>query len=268
MRVEDWDRVAPGWERHRERSQRSTGPVSERMVELLDPQPGWTVLELAAGAGDTGFLAASRGARLISTDFASGMVEAARRRGAELGIANAEFRVMDAARIELPDASVDGVLCRFAYMLMDEPQTVLAETRRVLRPGGRLVFATWAEARRNPWASTLGRILVERGHVAPPAPGEPGMFALAEPERITGVVRGGGFASHTIDEVLLHFRYADADEFWSVTMDLAATTSATMAELPEGERQAIRAELAERLEQFRDGDELVLPGVALVVAAS
>jgi SAM-dependent methyltransferase len=268
VKVQDWERVAPGWERQRERTQASNLPVSQRMVQVLDPQPGWTVLELAAGPGDTGFLAASAVARLISTDFAPGMVEAARRHAAELGIENAEFRVMDAGRIELPDASVDGVLCRFGYMLMDDPASVLAETRRVLRPGGRLSFAVWAEARRNPWASTLGRILLERGHVEPSAPGEPGMFALAEPERIAEVVRAGGFSSHTVEEVPLRSTYAGVDDFWDVIMDLSAITSVIVAALAAGERAAVRAELAERLEQFREGDELVLPGLALVVVAS
>jgi SAM-dependent methyltransferase len=268
VKAEDWDRVAAGWERHRERTQRSNLPVSQRMIELLDPEPDWTVLELAAGPGDTGFLVAERIGRLISTDFSREMVEAARRRAAELGIANADFRVADAARIDLPDASVDGVLCRYGYMLMDEPEAVLRETRRVLRPGGRLAFAVWAEGRLNPWASTLGRILLERGHVEPPAAGEPGMFALAAPARIAEVVEAAGFSSHRIEEVAVESRFADVDEFWSVLMDLATMTSALVAALPDDERQAIQSDFAERVEAFRDGDELVLPGLALVVGAS
>lgn len=267
MKVEDWDRVAPGWERQRERTLESNLPVSERMVELLDPQPGWTVLELAAGVGDTGFLAAARGARLISTDFAPGMVEAARRRAAELRVDDAEFRVMDAERVDLPDGSVDGVLCRFAYMLMDNPVAALAEARRVLRPGGRLSFAVWGAARRNPWASTLGRVLLERGHVEPTGPDEPGMFALAEPDRVGEVVRAAGFDSHVVEEVPLRSRYADVDDFLGVLMDLAAITSQIIAALPEAERDDIRSEVASRIEQFRDGDELVVPGLALVAAA-
>ena len=58
--VEAWRAVAAGWERHRELAWASTRPVSERLVELLDPQPGETILDLAAGPGDTGFLAAPR----------------------------------------------------------------------------------------------------------------------------------------------------------------------------------------------------------------
>ena len=75
---------------------RSTRPVSEWLVARLDPQPGQVVLDLAAGTGETGFLAAPRlapGGRLITGDREPGMVEAARaRRGAELGVTNAEFR--------------------------------------------------------------------------------------------------------------------------------------------------------------------------------
>lgn len=268
MKVEDWERVAPGWERQRARTYASNLPVSERMVELLDPQPGWTVLELAAGVGDTGFMAAGRGARLISTDFAPGMVEAARRRAAELGIEDAEFRVMDAGRLELPDASVDGVLCRFGYMLLDDPAAALEEARRVLRPGGRLVFAVWGAAPQNPWASTLGRLLLERGHVEPPTPGDAGMFALAEADRIGELVRGAGFDSHRVEEVPVRSTFADVEDYLGVLLDLAALTSQIIAALPEAEQEAIRAELASRLEQFREGDRLVVPGLALVVAAS
>ena len=140
------------------------------------PRTGDTVLELAAGAGDTGFEAAAivgeRG-RLISTDFSPAMLEAARRRGAELGVGNVEYRVIDAERIELDDDSVDGVLCRFGYMLMADPAAALAETRRVLRPGGRLALAVWGAPERNPFFGIIGIGLVQRGHMPPPEPRRP-----------------------------------------------------------------------------------------------
>lgn len=268
MNVDDWNRVAPAWERHRERTQSAANAVSERMLALLDPEPSWTVLEVAAGPGDTGFLAARGVERLISSDFSPGMVDAARRRAAELGLENVEFRVLDAQRLDLDGDSVDGILCRWGYMLVDDPAGALAEARRVLRPGGRVSFAVWGEARRNPWASTLGRILLERGHVEAPEPGAPGMFALAEPEPISAVVRGAGFDEPVIEEVPLEFRYEDVDEFLGVQLDLAAQTGALMRSLPGAEFETVRAELDHRFEQFRDGPALVLPGVCVVVAAS
>ena len=97
------------------------------------------MLELAAGPGDTGFIAAKRlgpDGLLLSTDVAPEMVDAARRRAAELGVANVEFRVEDASAISLLDGAVDGVLCRLGIMLVPDPSRALAEIARVLRAGG------------------------------------------------------------------------------------------------------------------------------------
>src|SRR5258705_5641944 len=152
--LENWQTMAAGWERRRAEIEKFTRPVSEWMVEALDPQPGNTVLELAAGPGDVGYLAApllGEDGRLISSDFSSEMVEVARRRAAELGLENVEHRVLDAEAIALEDASVDGVICRFGLMLMPDPGAAVVEARRVLRPGGRLVLAVWSTPGRNPW---------------------------------------------------------------------------------------------------------------------
>src|SRR4051812_18956208 len=82
----------------------------------LAPQPGQTILDLAAGTGETGFLAAQRGAALISSDLSTSMLEAAERLAPSFGV-SAEFRRLDTDAIELPDATVDGVLSRFGYVL-------------------------------------------------------------------------------------------------------------------------------------------------------
>src|ERR671923_1206187 len=99
-----WERMAGPWERRRELAWRWTRPVSEWLVERLDPRPGQTLLDLAAGTGETGFLAARRlgmEGRLISSDFSPQMVDAAERVAKELGVQNAEFRVLDAERLDL-----------------------------------------------------------------------------------------------------------------------------------------------------------------------
>ena len=133
-----WGAVASGWYAQREELWRASRPVSEWMVRKLDPQQGDTVLELAAGLADTGLMAArlvGESGRVIVTGFTPEMVAAARRRAEELGGQNAEFRVLDAERMDLATDSVGGVLCRWAYMLMIDPPVAFAETRRVLRPG-------------------------------------------------------------------------------------------------------------------------------------
>ena len=185
---EGWQASAAGWERRRALLWKDSRKVSERLVDLLDPQPGQNLLELAAGPGDTGFLAAGRirpTGRLISSDFVPGMVAVAQRRAVELGVRNVDFRVLDAQALDLADESVDGVLCRWGYMLVPEPVKAFAETRRVLRSGGGVAFAVWASADENPWASAIGRVLNARGLVARPEPDAPGPFRLSRPRAHT-----------------------------------------------------------------------------------
>src|SRR3954468_17939685 len=159
--------MASRWDRRRNLLQESTRAVSEWLVDRLDPQPGQTILDLAARTGGAGFLAARRGAKLISSDREPRMDEAAMRVAIELDVGNVSFQVLDADAIELPDASVDGVLLRFGYVLKGNPPAPLHEVRRVLRPGGRFAFAVWAARERNDWMTVPASVMEERGHVPP-----------------------------------------------------------------------------------------------------
>ena len=114
-----WDAVVPGWHARREEIWQNSHPVSEWMIRELDPQPGDSVLELAAGVADTGIMVArlvGDTGRVIITDFAPEMVAAARRRAEEVGVQNVEFRVLDAERMDLETDRVDGVLCRWSTL--------------------------------------------------------------------------------------------------------------------------------------------------------
>jgi SAM-dependent methyltransferase len=269
--LETWEAMSSGWERWRAEIEETSTPVREWLLRELAPQPGDTVLELAAGPGDTGFAAATligEDGRLISTDFSPEMVEVGRRRAAELGLANVEHRVLDAERIELEDDAVNGVLCRFGYMLMADPAAALSETRRVLRPGGRLAFAVWREAARNPWVAIAGRVLVERGLVTPPEPGAPGMFTMASDERVRELLDGAGFTVERLDEVPVLFRYGDVDEYVLNARDTGGMFARVWSDASEDERQAITVQLAEAFAPFAVEGGYELPGVTLCVAAT
>lgn len=263
--------LAPGWERWRARIEETTAPVREWMIKELAPVPGDTVLELAAGAGDTGFEAAAaageRG-RLISTDFSPAMVEVARRRGAELGLANVDYRVMDAQQIELDADSVDGVLCRFGYMLMPDPAAALAETRRVLRPGGRLALSVWSAPERNPWVTIGVRLLAERGHMPPPEPGAPSPFALADGEHTRALLESAGFTTVRTEEVPVRFSVRDIDDYTTFVTDTGGPAALVLRGLPEDEREILKAKLRVAFARFGTGAGYELPGVAVTAVAS
>ncbi len=271
LSLASWEASAPGWARWSDHLNRMARPVTDWLIDRLDPQPGETIVELACGTGDVGYEAARRlgpSGRLITTDFSSTMVAHARSRAEQLGVANVECRVMDAERMDLDDGSVDGVACRYGYMLMADPAAALRETRRVLRPGGRAVFAVWGPPEQNPWAGVLGRLLVERGVVPPPEPGQPGICALGDAERLRDLVAGAGFEEVVVEEMPIVLDYGDAAAHWDFLVSAAGAVVGILAALPEDERESIRRELEARLEPFATDGGYPLPGVSLNVAAA
>jgi ubiquinone/menaquinone biosynthesis C-methylase UbiE len=265
-----WERMAKVWERRRELAWRWTRPVGEWLVDRLDPQPGQTILDLAAGTGETGFLAARRlgkEGRLISSDFSPQMVGAAERVAKELGVENAEFRVLDAEQLDLGDGSVDGVLCRFSYMLMSEPLQALRETRRVLRPGGRLAFSTWGADTRNPWMTFSASVMVERGLMEPFSSQGPGVFSMPDEETIVPLVREAGFDQIEVEEMELRWRFESSDELWILASEMQGPVASAIATLDEEQQRTVRAAIEEGAAEFAIGDGYELPGLSINVVA-
>lgn len=266
------DSLAATWASRREQIELVSTPVREWMLRELKPGLRDTILELAAGTGDTGFdaaLSVGESGRLISSDFSTIMIAEARRRAAERGITNVDFRVIDAASIDLDDASVDGVICRFGYMLMNDPAAALAETRRVLRPHGRLVLAVFGAPERNPFFMTVAMSLVQRGHMAPPEPPPaPGIFSMASPQRTEQLLRDAGFDQVRTDEVPLRFPVPSADEYVAFIADTAGPLAVAVRGLSEGDRATVAHDVEDALRRFRSGDGYDVPGVALCAVAS
>jgi ubiquinone/menaquinone biosynthesis C-methylase UbiE len=265
-----WQAMAAGWDRERGWMWDVSHAVSEQMLEALAPQPGQTILELAAGTGETGFAAARAigpAGRLISTDFAPDMVAAARGESRRLGLTNVEHREMDAERMDLEDDSVDGVLCRWGYMLMADPARALEETRRVLRAGGRVSFSVWGAPDRNPWATVPARALMAHTGAPAPDPHAPGIFAMADPGRLRALVRGAGFGEPRVAEVEVSWRFDDFDGYWRYVTDLAGGIAVLLQTMPEADREAVRAMVEQAVGDFRTDRGLELPGVVLNAVA-
>jgi ubiquinone/menaquinone biosynthesis C-methylase UbiE len=252
-----WAEMAPGWEARHDWLVEATGVVNDWIVAAADPRPGQVFLDVAAGPGDLGHQVAERvGAegRVISSDFAPEMVDVARRFAEGRGLDNVEHRVLDAERMDLPDDSVDGVVCRFGFMLMADAAAALRETRRVLRAGGALTFAVWSTADRNPWAAMPAMTLVQRGHLALPEPDAPGIFSMGDPGRINELVTSAGFAEAQPDEIAFDFRYADFEDVWDALVRLAGPLARAVTALPDAEREATRSAIKQNVDAYRNPD--------------
>jgi SAM-dependent methyltransferase len=151
---------------------------------------------------------------------------------------------------------------------MPDPAKALAETRRVLRRGGRLAFSVWSSSARNPWISAAGRILVAHGYMQPQEPGEPGMFVLGDEDLLRGLVKTAGFAKVRMEEVPVRNDYPSVDEYVRRSSEMGGMFSRAWAEAPEEERDRMKDEFGEAFATFAVDGGYELPGVTICVVAS
>jgi SAM-dependent methyltransferase len=266
-----WETAAAGWGREADAVRNWGMPVSVAMVDALGLQPGQRVLELAAGPGDTGFMAAELvrpGGTLISSDGAEPMIEVARARAAQLGIDNTEFRQLELEWIDLETASVDAVLVRWGLMLTVDPTAAAHEIRRVLRPGGHAALAVWDTLERNPWAQIPGRALVALGHAEPPDPDIPGPFAMAEDGRLAEVLEDAGFIDVAVVAVGLERHYATAQDIVAESANCSPSFGVKYAELSGEQRAEVADHMIAAAAPYTAADgSVTLPGVSLVASA-
>ena len=245
--------------------------MSERLVALLDPKPGETILELAAGPGDTGFLALPRllpGGQLLSTDVAPEMLEAARRRADELGLEGVSFALEDAASLTLADGSVDGVLCRWGLMLVPDIESAAGEIARVLRPGGRAALAVWADPEENEWMTASGRSALELGLMEPPDPDAPGPFRLSADGSLAALLESAGLEVASVEDVPLTWRAPSLAAWWDITRDMSRMLALLVQRLTAEEAEAVRGGAERRLERYVQPDgSLAVPSLARVALA-
>jgi SAM-dependent methyltransferase len=255
----NWESVAPGWGRHAEFLDGRAEPLTARMLEVAKLQPDDRVLDLAAGPGGLGLLAARHAGSVVISDIAPGMIAIASARAEAAGLANVQTRVLDLEAIDEPDGSFDVVLARDGLMLVPDPARAAAEIRRV---GGRFVVAVWGAPERNPWLSTIFRVVTQETGIQVPPPGVPGPFSLSDPDRLRAVL-GEGVA---VDEVSVPYRAGSFDEWFSRSAALAGPLAQRLASLPAPVLEGIRAKVREAASEYVTADGIEFPGVGLVAA--
>jgi ubiquinone/menaquinone biosynthesis C-methylase UbiE len=165
------------------------GPFGRSLVAAADVRPGMAVLDVACGRGACllpALEAVGPTGKVLGIDLAEGMVETLAADLASRGIDNAEVRVGDAEAIDLPDASVDVVTAGFVIFFCPDPDRVLAEVARVLKPGGTVALSTFDGDVPSKWVRTVaGELFGEMD----PRPGE----AFDEAAILEPALRHAGF---------------------------------------------------------------------------
>ncbi len=265
---DSWEQAAAGWGRVADRILNWAVGLSAAMVDALALQPGQRVLELAAGPGDTGFMAAelvAPGGLLICSDGADAMLDVARARAAEQHITNVEFRQLELEWIDLPTADVDAVLCRWGIMLVVDSEAAAREIRRVLKPGGRAALAVWDLPERNPWTTVASDAMLELGFAERADPDEPGMFKLAADGVLQELLQAAGLIDVQVTPVAVDRHFEGVDQYIAETLQMSTRFRASYRELDFDQQAEVKRRITSNANPFaaKDGT-LRLPGSSLV----
>jgi SAM-dependent methyltransferase len=196
-----WSERADDWAEQQEARMR---PLYEAGLAALGVDHGTRLFDAGCGAGLALRIAADRGAIVAGLDAAPGLLAIARRR-----VPDARIEQGDLEELPFGDASFDAVSGFNSFQYAANPDAALREARRVLRPGGRLIAATWAPPELCQLAghiAAVGRLLP-----APPA-GAPGPFALSGDGALAGLLARAGLEPGETRDVICRFDYANDDE--------------------------------------------------------
>ena len=157
-----------------------TTPVAAHLVEFAEIKPGETVLDVGTGTGVVAITAARAGASVTGLDLTPALLDVARENAQVAKLDSTQWLEGDAESLPFPDGKFDVVVSQFGHMFAPRPDVTVAEMRRVLKPAGRIAFATW------PPEHFVGRLFAFVGKNSPPPPpgaspppqwGSPGIVA-------------------------------------------------------------------------------------------
>ena len=173
-------------------------PIGLAAMERLVLAPGARVLDVGCGCGSTTLELARRvgpGGSVTGVDISAPLLARAVERAGDGAVANARFVQADAQTFALEEGAYDAVFSRFGVMFFADPVAAFANLRRALAPGGALAFVCWRDAKENARVTVpmkAARPFLEAP--APPVPGAPAPFSLADRARLEAVLTAAGDA--------------------------------------------------------------------------
>jgi SAM-dependent methyltransferase len=260
------------WTDHQEHQDQVLRPVSDRLIAVADPKPGDRVIDVGCGCGATTIDFAARvspGGEVLGLDISEPMLARARERAPQsLPI---RFERADATVYDFKPDGADLIVSRFGVMFFADPARSFANLRKGLKPGGRLAFACWREARQNPFFILPLR---EAGKHAPPLPETdpeaPGPFAFASEARVRKILNDAGFA-----DIVLEPHDLDLDIAVGGGLDTAVRAAMTIgptSRILDGQSDAVRAtataDIRRALAEHARGDSVPLGAAIWIVTAA
>lgn len=227
--AEVWTSAAPGYEQAIAPIMRPYAVTTLDLLGLTGGVARLRLLDVAAGTGVVALEAARRGAVVLATDFAPGMVEVMRRRFAAEGLP-ARVELMDGQALQVEGESFDLAVSTFGLVYFPDPPAGLREMRRVLREGGRVSIASWDMTRAGleQWIGAALARAVPDLQAPPPPP----WASLCEAAGLQQALLAAGFVDVVVHEVTHHWQVQDPADFFRRLPDWTPPLRPLFAKLP------------------------------------
>ncbi len=267
---QDWNRVAGGWEKWDRFFDEQMAFLNHRLVADARVRTGMRVLDLGSGTGYPALLTAQTvGATgsVTGIDLAEQMLEAARRKAASLKLSNTTFQTGDVTTLPYEAASFDAVTTRFCLMFLPEIPKAVAEIARILKPNTWIAAAIWSAPEKNPYLKIPIDVIKQFADLPPPDPAAPGIFRLAKPDELAGILRQAGLTDIFEQEFLGDVRFLAGEEYFSSLIDIAAPIQNLWAKLGPAQQAEAKQRILHTANQYQTGSAIALPIAVRMVAA-
>ena len=232
-------------------------PLSKRMIELAQINAADTVLDIGTGIGEPALSVATRPGfegRIIALDLDAQMIGIGRARAQEKGISNVEFVTSDIESLLQDDASLDCILARWSLMFVDNIESTLDNLAKMLRPGGRLVAATWATAEQVP-SLTLAKIAAHRFlNLDDPEFGQGSPYTLSNQQEFKSMLGAAGFIDVSSEEFPVRYCYDSAARYIQNRIDLTGPQWPGMETDSESIRETVFEAITAALANYTQSD--------------
>ena len=255
-----WALGAAAWKKWWQPFERGADALSVRLVQSAGVAPGMRVLDLSTGLGEPALrVARAVGAsgRVIAADISRAMLEFARERACEQGLANVRFVELEGEHLAFLPQTFDAATFRWGPMLMDDPVTCLAELRRVLKPGARLGTSVWGTGKEVPFIALTGLVAEEIAGIERPPPGTPGPLRMGRAGELEAALAAAGFRDVRCEEVEVVMSFASPREFVDFTREVSTVLRKKLEERPVELRERLWSELEKRTAAFADAQGVV-----------